>query len=234
MRVTWRRLVTWFARLYSLYFATLRVRGFMPDAAASTPDEYPFGPELLAACERDALVLAGLTARRGFTVLVAHGRDGDWAATALETLGCRVVRGSSRGGAVQALIDFVDALGPSGLPAAMVVDGPLGPAGQAKGGIIACAARTGRPVRAVGAAARWRVVFPHTWSGIYLPLPFSRVFLVCSEPMVVGKDASRAAVEAAARRLSDDLADTRARALAGVARRVPSPAAREVAPVSHR
>ena len=47
------------------------------------------------------LTLAG-GCGRGYTVLIAHGRDGDRASLALEALGCRIVRGIASGAARRA------------------------------------------------------------------------------------------------------------------------------------
>lgn len=165
------------AGLYRAYFATLRVRMVLPDGTVTRPRDYPYGAEIFALCERDTLTLAG-TLRRGFTVLVAHGRDGDWAAAAFAAMGCRVVRGASERGGTAALVTLISELQESTTPLGLVVDGPLGPAGQAKPGAVLCALRTRRPLRAYGVAARHALVFPNTWSGIFLPWPFTSVVIV--------------------------------------------------------
>ncbi len=87
-------------------------------------------------------------------MLVTIGRDGDWAAALLHRLGCRVVRGSSRRGGAAAFKGLLDKIKGSDGPTAIVVDGPLGPAGEAKEGAVACGMMTGRPVVAIAAAAR--------------------------------------------------------------------------------
>ncbi len=172
-----RPVIALLTRLYRLYYATLRVVTLLPDGSAGTPAEYPFGSEIFALAERDTVALAGIMAGRRFTVLVAQGRDGDWATAALRAMGCTVVRGSSRRGGVEALVALIDdRRQPSG-PAALVVDGPLGPAGVAKPGVAALAAKTGLPICALGAAARREVTLNGTWARIHIPLPFTRVAL---------------------------------------------------------
>lgn len=178
------------AQLFRAYHATLRIRILLLDGTVIRPADYPFSRELFALCERDSLALAGLVARAGFTVLVAKGRDGDWASAVLERLGCRVARGSSLRGGIQALKELLDAVQASDGPAGIVVDGPLGPAGQAKGGVILCGMHTGSPVRALGAATAHRVTFRKSWSRIYLPLPFSRV-VVAVDDSLPGLEAAR-------------------------------------------
>jgi lysophospholipid acyltransferase (LPLAT)-like uncharacterized protein len=169
------------ARLYRVYAATLRIVVLLPDGSATTLAAYPFGAQIFALSERDTVALAGIMAGRRFSVLVACGRDGDWATVALEALGCTVIRGSSRGGGVAALVTLIgDRLAARG-PAALVVDGPLGPLGVAKSGVAVLAARTGLPICTIGAAARRRLTLARTWAQIYIPLPFTRVAVALEE-----------------------------------------------------
>jgi len=183
----------WFARpataiaatIYHAYHRTLRLRIVFPDGTTIKAEDFRFDRQIFALFERDALAAAGLIAGAGCTVLVTIGRDGDWAAALLERLGCRVVRGSSRRGGAVAFKALLDALATSDTPAAIVVDGPLGPAGEAKSGAVACGMMAGRPVHAIAAAARHRIVFPGTWSGIYMPLPFSKVVVACDERLPI-------------------------------------------------
>lgn len=172
-------------RLYLLYCATLRMRVLMPDGSSPSLDAYPFGPEIFALAERDAVAAGPVLRGRRFTTLAAPGRDGDLATALLVALGCRVVRGATRREGARALGELVQALASTRDPAAIVVDGPVGPPGQAQPGTMALANLTGRAVRAVGAAARWRLVLPATWSGIYVPCPFTTVTLACDEPMTI-------------------------------------------------
>ncbi|MDX9736419.1 MAG: hypothetical protein RBU36_19980, partial [Thermoanaerobaculia bacterium] len=102
-------------------------------------------------------------------------------------------------------------------PLALVVDGPLGPSGVAKGGAVVCAARTGRPLRPVGAAARRGLVLKRSWSRIWLPLPFSRVVVVVGEPLPVPAGMGRTDRERLATELTTRLAAARSRALEEVA-----------------
>jgi lysophospholipid acyltransferase (LPLAT)-like uncharacterized protein len=202
-------------RLYRIYYRTLRLRALLHDGSVTTPGEYAFGREIFALCERDALALAGVVAGRGFTALAAPGRDGEWAAGALGALGCTVVRGASARGGAGALRRLVRALRASDAPAGLVVDGPLGPAGAAKPGAAYCAAKTGRQVFPLAAAARPAIVFPRTWSGIYVPAPFARVVIVVEAPLGVPDDGFGDAGRApASEELTRRLARARARAVA--------------------
>ena len=210
------------ARAYRVYYATLRVKGVRPNGTRFRPADYPMEGQIFALCERDTLALGGLMAGRRFTVLVALGRDGNWASALLAALGCQVVRGSTRRGGTRALLQVTRSAQATNDPVGMVVDGPLGPAGVAKPGVVLCGLKAGRPVRALGVASRWSIRFPGTWSGLYLPVPFSSVMVTYSEP---GSVDSIDEVEHGTRTLTEQLAVARQRAdralsgrpLAGVA-----------------
>jgi lysophospholipid acyltransferase (LPLAT)-like uncharacterized protein len=181
----WQRIAPLCALLYRAYHRTLRLRGSSESGDAFDPRSYEFPAEIWALCERDTLALAGLAAARGFTVLVALGADGDWAAAVLTALGCKVVRGSSRRGGWTALRRLLSQLESGSGPLAVVVDGPLGPDGRVRPGALVCSQWSGRPLRVVAAHARYRVRFPGTWSGIYLPLPFAKVAIALARPLQV-------------------------------------------------
>ena len=202
-----------FAQLYRWYFATLRITALLPDGSTMSASDYAFGSEIYALAERDSVTMAGLTLGRRFTVLVAHGRDGDWASATLEALGCRIVRGSSRLGGASAFITLVRDRRVAGGPAALVVDGPLGPPGVAKAGAAMLAVKTGLPLRILGVAVRHRVVLRGTWAGFEIAWPFARVVIAVQD---VSDPASAGDLDhdALARELTRELARARQRATA--------------------
>lgn len=226
------------AALYRAWHSTLRLRGLLPDGTEVAPRSYPFGREVFAFREGDALALGGLCALAGFTLLVAKGRDGDRATALLEALGGRVVRGATRRGGESALRELVTLLADAPGPAGLVVDGPLGPAGVAKGGAVLLGWRTGRPVRAVGVAASTTKVFRGTWSALHLPAPFATVAIALEPPLppdprATGPGASRRALEEATGELTRRLAVARERARALLRGEAgPSPAVAEPPPAS--
>ncbi len=119
--------------------------------------------------------------RRNTVALVSHSKDGDLQAASLRVLGIGVVRGSSsRGGAegLRALIHSVKA----GSDAAMAVDGPRGPLHEVKGGSLTLARAANAHVVPVGTATSNSIRIS-AWDEMRLPLPFSKVAIVFSEPI---------------------------------------------------
>ena len=189
--------------------ATWRLDGILPDGSRIPAVEYPFGRQIFAVCERDAIALSALMVGRGFTVLAAFGRDGDLASALLEGIGCRVVRGAARRGGARALRRLVAALSESDRPAGIVVDGPLGPPGVPKPGVLFCARETGRPIVPLGVAARGKIEFRASWSRIYLPLPGARIVIACGETVAVSSDETRGGMDRLGAELEARLASAR-------------------------
>ncbi|MBI4446104.1 MAG: DUF374 domain-containing protein [Acidobacteria bacterium] len=179
--------------LYLLSFKTLRITIHSPDGSKAAPEEFDFRKKIFAVFEGDLLALAGLSNWSPFATLVAEGRDGDWASEAARQAGLVVVRGSSlRGGAV-GLRRLIHILQNSALPGVLSVDGPVGPAGEAKPGILLCARYAKRPVIPVGVFVSRAFALQKSWSGIYVPLPFSTVTIVLEDPLIL--DHSEASLE---------------------------------------
>ncbi len=76
-------------------------------------------------------------------VLVSLSRDGAMQARALALQGLRVVRGSSSRGGARGLAALVRAMRRDGADAAFAVDGPRGPRGVVKGGVVVAARAAG-------------------------------------------------------------------------------------------
>jgi len=200
------------ARLFRKLFSTWALRGFLPDGSVIEARQYPFGRQIFATCEGDAIALAAFGIDLEFTVLIAPGRDGDLATVVAEGIGWRAVRGATRRGGAAALREMIRRLLASDSPGVVSVDGPLGPAGEAKEGVLLCARDSGRSIVPVGAAARHRIPVPGAWSGLFVPLPFTRIAAVAGEPLSVPRHCARAELRPLATELTRRIGQARARA----------------------
>ncbi len=142
---------------------------------------------------------------RGIWIMTSLSRDGDIQTQSLNCLGYRTVRGSSSRGGSRALLEMVRRLR-RGEATSMTLDGPRGPRHVAKPGAVLLAQRAGAVVLAVGACygRAWRL---NNWDRFEIPLPFSRVAVVTSEPFTLPPGLS---VEEGARRLADKLGECEA------------------------
>jgi lysophospholipid acyltransferase (LPLAT)-like uncharacterized protein len=138
-------------------------------------------------------LFAGILAQTGrsHVVMISRSRDGDAVTTLCRRLGHHVARGSSRkrdvdkGGQV-AMGEMIDLL-QQGLPGALTVDGPRGPAEVVKAGIVEMARVTGLPIVPYLALPTRYWTFP-SWDAFRLPKPFSRIDVHYGAPLRVPTD----------------------------------------------
>jgi lysophospholipid acyltransferase (LPLAT)-like uncharacterized protein len=116
------------------------------------------------------------------TLLVSQHADGELVAGSARRLGYRLVRGSSTRGGMRGLLGLVRVLA-AGRPAAVTPDGPRGPAGIVKAGVVAAARHAGVPILPVSAGATrvWRL---RSWDALDIPWPFARVRIAYAAPLL--------------------------------------------------
>lgn len=167
---------------------TLRVRIVMhPDLVVHHPAVYAFW-------HADQFMPTVRFKRLGIrpTALVSASIDGDAMAAWLTASGYRCIRGSSSRRSVGALVALLRALR-DGQPVAIAVDGPKGPAREAKSGAVALAQKTQSPLVPVASWASRCWTFS-SWDRYRLPQPFARVVFVLGAPIQVAAEASVAQI----------------------------------------
>lgn len=195
--------------LLRLLGATWRLR-VLHDARL---DERGAGARPVVAMWHENIPVGSVVGRgRRVAALISQHRDGAIIARVIERLGFRTVRGSSTRGGVRAVRSLLREADPDW---ALLVtpDGPRGPRHAMAPGAVFVAAATGRPLVAVGFAAKraWRL---GSWDRMLFPKPFTRVVAVFAEPIRlrpedVGDDAG---LDAARGRLTEALHAARAEA----------------------
>jgi len=176
------------ALLLRLLGATWRVR---------IVGEDPFSrgePLVVATWHRGLLIAAYCWRNRGIVVPISQSRDGDLATALLRHLGFAAsARGSSSRGATSLLRNLIRQAR-AGQPVGFLPDGPRGPAGIAKPGVMALARASGAPLVPIGISASPSKQFG-SWDRAILPLPFARVVGSYGEPIHVPKNATRKELE---------------------------------------
>jgi lysophospholipid acyltransferase (LPLAT)-like uncharacterized protein len=111
--------------------------------------------------------------RQGVTLLVSRHADGALVADPAVRMGYQVVRGSTTEGGSAALRGLIRALA-AGQTVAVTPDGPRGPAGVVKPGVLAAAGRAHAAILpvAAGASSTWEI---RSWDRLLIPRPFARV-----------------------------------------------------------
>jgi len=148
--------------------------------------------------------------RKPIAVMISQSRDGEMIARVAEKFGWEPVRGSSTRGGVAAL-RRLRSLAFQGYNFAHIVDGPKGPFGEVKPGLLHLARMVGSPIVPTVTSAEKRWIF-NSWDRFMVPKPFSRILVRFGDPIDVppkidseGFEQTRLLVE---KRLKDLCADT--------------------------
>jgi lysophospholipid acyltransferase (LPLAT)-like uncharacterized protein len=108
-------------------------------------------------------------------LMISRSNDGEFISGVANRSGWTTVRGSSSRGGAEALKGMIDHLTEHRL-AGHVIDGPRGPFGVVKPGIIKLAHATGAAIVPLYTRAN-RAWYFRSWDKFFLPKPFSKVLL---------------------------------------------------------
>ncbi len=136
-------------------------------------------------------------------ILISQSKDGDYGEALVNRLGQTCVRGSSSRGGLKALHDLSNLLGDN-YNLALTPDGPRGPAFRAQVGIIKLAQYSHAVIIPTTFNASRKITLK-SWDQFIIPLPFSRVHLAFSTPMVVPIESNKKDVEKFRQSLEDVL-----------------------------
>ena len=161
---------------------------------------------LYAMWHRNQCAIYGFKDKPTVSVLVSNSKDGDVVARGIKPMGFKLVRGSKgKRGAIEASMQMIEAL-KSGERAAMMVDGPRGPAEKVKDGVIKIAKLSGKPIVPVcwySNNFNW-ITLP-SWDGLKMPVLDVRLINLYGEPIYVPEDADNDAIEQARLKLQESL-----------------------------
>jgi lysophospholipid acyltransferase (LPLAT)-like uncharacterized protein len=138
-------------------------------------------------------------------VLASRSRDGSLVARFVHLNHARTIRGGSSKGATGALLQMRRSL-LRGRKVVIPVDGPRGPYGVVKPGVIAVASQTNAPIiaGAVIASKAWRF---RSWDRAFIAKPVAKVAFIYGEPLYVPAEATREQIEEYRLRLENQLAE---------------------------
>lgn len=167
-----------------LYFLTITVRAVHEEDFRAHMNQG--GRAIAALWHQRILIVLGYARHFGEfspSVMISRSRDGEMIADVYRRLNFRPVRGSSSSGGREALAAMVDdlALHPF---AVHILDGPRGPRGVIKAGLIRMAQLSGAPIVPVyiSVTRAWQL---KSWDGFLIPKPFSTVSVRWGKPITV-------------------------------------------------
>ena len=138
------------------------------------------------------------------SVLVSPSKDGDIGNAVLKKLGVGVLRGSAHRTGAVAMRDVYLTISKEKCSVGAAVDGPLGPAREAKVGVITLAQLSGAPIIPIANACNHKIHL-NSWDNFFLPLPFGTVHTVIGKPVVVEKRVSAEQISELQQQLTDQL-----------------------------
>jgi lysophospholipid acyltransferase (LPLAT)-like uncharacterized protein len=128
------------------------------------------------------------------SAMISMSRDGEWIAQVALRLGIRPVRGSSTRGGKEALAAMVRDLAQNQV-AIHGVDGPQGPKGEVKAGLIRMAQLSGAAIIPIYISVD-RAWITRSWDRFLIPKPFSRILVRFGEPVFVPENMESETFEA--------------------------------------
>ena len=148
--------------------------------------------------------IAFFSTRKPIAIMISRSRDGEFIAKIVNILGWQSVRGSSTRGGFDALRKL-KRLSVKGCKIGHIVDGPQGPAGVVKPGLIKIAQMVGLPIVPVAMSPQRKWVFS-SWDRFMVPKPFSRVVIRFGAPIDIPRRLDAEAFETTRQRVQRQMA----------------------------
>ena len=145
--------------------------------------------------------------RGNLNVMISKSNDGEIIAAATEQVGIKVIRGSHKRAGASASLAIIEKL-EQGECAAITIDGPRGPKGIVKDGIINIAKLSQVPIVPMTwySPSKWLLKF-NTWDEFRFPILGVKTIALYGEPIYVPSDCSKEETEIYRQKLETALND---------------------------
>ena len=193
------------------YLFLLRIRVFGEEIALGCLGDY--GRLIVAVWHQRLLAAVAYVLKfRNFdpVIMISQSKDGELATRLARRFGFVPVRGSSSKGGTSALFAITEALKTN--PTVIhIVDGPRGPKGVVKPGLISMAGVSGAVILPLIVSAKKAWILG-SWDRFMIPKPFSEVTIEWGRPFVVPRDSDPETHEEFRREIEMSLAEGHAEA----------------------
>ena len=166
-------------------------------------ENHPKGATALALWHGNSFIGTLTHTYQPYAPLCSMSPDGQMVAFLCKRMGLDPVNGSSSKGGKEAR-NTLESVVADGISPAFTVDGPKGPKGKSKNGVIDVARKTGISVLPMIALADryWQL---GSWDRLRIPKPFARVAICYGAPFAVPEHAAGDEFESYRQRLDDSL-----------------------------
>ncbi len=151
-------------------------------------------PKLIIFWHRHLFYLLKFFQNSGFYPLISLSSDGELIAAIARKFGLCPIRGSSSRGGAAALLKILKKIKDEQATVLITADGPRGPAGKIKPGILKIMETKGVEVFPVSWYASRKKIFKKSWDQFILPLPFSTIFLAVGNNLQNGSSDLKAEI----------------------------------------
>lgn len=124
--------------------------------------------------------------RKPISIIISQSKDGELISRIVNLLGMHTVRGSSSRGGGKSLNEICE-MAHRGCRIGHIVDGPRGPRGVVKPGLLIISKVSGMPIIPTITSAEKKWVF-NSWDRFIVPKPFSRVIIRFGDEINVPKN----------------------------------------------
>jgi hypothetical protein len=170
--------------LIRIYFSSIKIRTINEDLVIN---RFKSDQKAIGAIWHQRIILALSYAKkfRAYkpSVMISQSRDGDVIADVYSRFNFRPVRGSSSRGGREALAAIIADLSQNPF-AVHVLDGPRGPKGVVKPGVVVMAQLSGVPIFPAYLSVN-RAWVLKSWDRTLIPKPFSTIFVRWGDPVIV-------------------------------------------------
>lgn len=166
-------------------------------------NNYPKGQFILSMWHCDQCMVYAVEDKTKFYALISASNDGEIIAKSAECLNIKAVRGSTKRRGVAASFELIEKL-KDGNSVGIMVDGPRGPKGKVKDGIINISKLSGVPiVPAVWYSKDKTLLEFNTWDKFRIPLGFCKLAALYGEPIYVPENISKEEIQDYRQKLED-------------------------------
>ncbi len=147
----------------------------------------------------------GVEDKSKFYALISASNDGEIIAKAAECLNIKSVRGSTKRRGVAASLELIEKL-KEGNSVGIMVDGPRGPKGKVKDGIINIAKISGVPIVPVAWHSKSKLFFElNTWDKFKVPIGPCKTVALYGEPIYIPSELSKEEMKMWCQKIEDEM-----------------------------
>lgn len=166
---------------------------------------YPKGQFILSLWHSHQCLSYGVKDKSNFYVLISASNDGEIVARAIECLDLKSVRGSSKRHGASAALSLIDKLKDGG-SAAIMVDGPRGPRGKVKEGIVNISKLSGVPIiPAIWASKDITFLKFNSWDFFRIPFGPCRTVALYGDPIYIPAETTKEEMSAWCEKIEQEM-----------------------------